>query len=288
MKLGEPRSPKRRLRSSEVLLPQEKGETTAYKKLALRAVELIGTYPEKVWIHKLEPGKFLASFAFPDLAPKLFKDPNQEIVTLRDFLAKEKKRGSFPDDAHLMRLATLKILGAPYQVTAPSPEKIMSSLSSKEVMGSNSQKDVVRQAALLSWLFPELKEAISATARICEEEVYKNVDQELLDPNRESPSTGAYFRLIHPGGTVTLQEIANRQKAAWEEQTEEELSPQKISKYTNRGFNFSTNRALLATAGLEILLAQEAAISPQGELRLLSASTALEQISALPERNLAS
>lgn len=286
MKLGEPRSTKRQLRSTELVLHQEERVETTQKKLALKTVKLLRAHPEKIWTVRLEPGQVLASLAFPELVRDLSKNLTIQKSTLVDLLLKNESEKNLQADTYLNGLAILKILGTQLVVAPPNPKHILELLSSKETMGEIGQIDIVRQAALMSWLFPELQGDISAAAKIHEEEVFKNVDQENLHPNGESPSTGAYFRLINPGATARLQEIAKRRVVSWEEQTTNELNQETVAKYTNRSFNFTVNRALLVAGGLEILLAQEATITPEGKLNIISAGAPFTSAAPLPDRNL--
>ncbi|MEK7540428.1 MAG: hypothetical protein AAB558_04225 [Patescibacteria group bacterium] len=148
--------------------------------------------------------------------------------------------------------------------------------------------NLIPQATLLAWIYPQKRQALAELFRQHQAELFKAINISNLDPNYNPATSGALLRLLDPTTAMPLRDITESQQKTWREELESWVAPERITKFSNRGLQFYLDHALQASLGLEILLAREARLTDSGEMVYVPAHGSLNRgHQSLPERSLA-
>lgn len=287
MRLGE-RTAKRQLRAAEVARGPEQGEQFEAEKIIRQVISVASERLGGVERLRISPeSAFLIKAAHPELVAQLFPKPTELAGRQHEKLKALEGRGSVED---FLNEATLLAIGdwhGSYKGKRGELERLFDTVSKqiKEFTGhGESPKRLVRRVLFLARFFPEKKLELAQLLRWIQPEILDMLDDDALDPNYQRPTIAGMLRLLDPAARLTLQDTLEPHLPAWKEEVERWLSPEIVSKYSNRGLQHYLDQALQAAAGIEVLTAQEASISDAGELVVVSGRPLIQSSQPLPDR----
>lgn len=270
----------RRLRAAEIINGPEQAEEFDAKKIIGRVIAIAN---ERFgWVSRLRispESVLLVQAAYPDMLAQLIPKPLEASF-------RRQPAGDPLEDATLLEAS---IGSNKYQWKDGQLETLFKSISNhlREYTGApESPVRLMKSTVYLARLFPEKRQELAQLVRRINPEILSMLDNDALDPSYQRPTIAGMLRLLDPSARLSLQDVVEPHLEAWKEELDRWLSPEMVSKYSSRGLQHYLDQALQAAAGIEILSAQEAYISDNGELVVVSSHPLVQPSQPLPERPL--